>query len=153
MCGRVVLNLDPSELEAIAKVEKMNNESRYKKSYNLTPGSYLPCYAFNKKSSIKTETVLNENTDFNLEPIKWGTKNQNGHSFINARIENIFLYHKSFKRCVVIIQGYYEWKSTKLSTMKSQPYYIHDKERSYLLLAAIYKTTDINIEDVNFIFR
>jgi putative SOS response-associated peptidase YedK len=87
-------------------------------------------------------TDLNKNTvnaNYSLEAMKWGTRTRDNFFVINARSETIpFTSFKNFKRCVLMIQGYYEWKQEKTT---SQPYYIHLKETNYMLLAGLYKTT------------
>ncbi len=126
MCGRVVINLDSGTLVNIARARNMNHQGKYQQSFNIAPSCYIP-------STYKRSDKTSEN---NLEAMKWGTKNKDEIPVINARSETVATYFKTWKRCAVIIQGYYEWKQNRTT---SQPYYIHDKEKDYLLVAGIYK--------------
>lgn len=61
---------------------------------------------------------------------------------INARSESIYekpSFKESFKtkRCLIPINGYYEWKKDTL-TNKSIPYIIKSKQTSYFALAGVY---------------
>lgn len=75
--------------------------------------------------------------------MKWSTTNSKEVKVINARSETSDLYFKNFKKCVIIIQGYYEWKVTTSASGKDikQPYFFRsaNKEQEYLLLAGLYK--------------
>lgn len=68
---------------------------------------------------------------------KWGFKRPN-HLIVNCRSESFttapFL-NINKNRCIVIAQGYYEWKN-------KQPYYISDKESKLLYMAGIWQKTD-----------
>jgi hypothetical protein len=144
MCGRVVIALDSQTLASISKSRKMRNEPKFRQSYNLPPGSYLPTVYKHSKSESSSELEK-----FLLEAIKWGTKNKDNISLINARYENLSLYYKSWKRCVVIIGGYYEWKqiTSQSGDLKTQPYFFHNKDKNYLLLACLYKLANSNLEE------
>ncbi len=170
MYGRVVVGLDSATLAAIARASGgMRNENRFRQSYNLAPGGYLPtAYAKENKSNtllVKSSEKINnkenseekieeENLDekdlenFSLEASKWGTKNKDNNSLINARSETVPLYFNHWKRCVIIIEGYYEWKKINSQNdpekvIYSQPYYIHNKETNFLILAGIYKGEEV----------
>ena len=64
---------------------------------------------------------------------------------INARSERlkespVFRRLLSSKRCVVVMNGFYEWH--KEGSKKKQPYYIHLGEDSLVHFAALYDTWD-----------
>jgi putative SOS response-associated peptidase YedK len=133
MCGRVVVALDTDTLLIIARTRIMQNAMRYRQSYNVTPGKYIPGMYKDNKGNV------------NLEAMKWGTKNKEDFPLINARAETVTLYpiFKKCIRCVIIIQGYYEWKRSQTQSNEEviQPYYIHNKtnDEDYLFLAGLYK--------------
>jgi len=56
MCGRVVVGLDSDSLAAIAQVNisEMRNLHKFRQSYNLAPGSYLPTFFSHQSSSMKS---------------------------------------------------------------------------------------------------
>jgi putative SOS response-associated peptidase YedK len=122
MCGRVVCAMDYDDLVVLNKGKVVRNGLRYKKSYNVTPSKYIP--------------TMTEN---DVEMMKWGTKNRDQIPVINARSETIIShsYFKNFKRCVIIVQGYYEWSDIK----DKQAFYFHKKDGKYLYLAGLYKET------------
>ena len=73
--------------------------------------------------------------------MKWGTENSKGIKIINARSETSDLYFKNMRKCVMIVQGYYEWKinisQSGIETKK--PFYFQkvDKYKNYLLIAGL----------------
>ena len=155
MCGRAVCSLTIENLKKTAKTDKVLNDSEYTKSYNVTPGKSLPVFYLKQKENTEKEKS-SEIEDFNLknnnvlEIIKWGSKNKDNKLLINARSENVqvFSTFKACKRCVVIIDGYYEWQylSEGKEHETPKPFYIRYKEKTPMLLAGLY---NINTEDVN----
>lgn len=81
--------------------------------------------------------------------MKWGTENSKGIKIINARSETSDLYFKNMKKCVMVVQGYYEWKVTlsQSGVESKKPFYFknEDKDKNYLLIAGLYKQK----EDLN----
>ena len=132
MCGRVVVALDSECLSEIRRFKQVRNSSKYSQSFNMAPGRFLPTYYQNKN---------NENI---LDFMKWGTLNSNSIPLINARSENFNLFYKNWKRCVVIISGYYEWKkifskNDSEKVIDSEPYYIKSSTVDYLSVAGVYR--------------
>ncbi len=143
MCGRVVISLCSKDLSKIAKLKKnqeMNNHIYYKESYNISPGQYLPCIYMNKEIKENKDSSKNNFSDeINLEAMKWGIYlEQLDHLLFNSRIETISIYkmYKKFKRCIIIIEGYYEWENKD----KNKPYYIstNEKEDNVIFLPGLY---------------
>ena len=126
MCGRVVIARCSRDLVRIAKLKSnnMKNGINYHESYNCSPGQYVPGMYYCKGEVI-------------LEAMKWGvTVNNLSNIVFNSRSDSInkYSFYKQFSRCVVIIDGYFEWK-------EKQPYYISiDSEESdkVCFLAGIY---------------
>jgi len=81
--------------------------------------------------------------------MKWGTHNSKGIKIINARSETSDIYFKNMKKCVLIIQGYFEWKVLYSHSGKEtkKPYFFSNanKQKDYLLIAGLYN----QIEDIN----
>ena len=140
MCGRVVVALDSETLATIARAKEIRNEIRFKQSYNIAPGRYIPASYKEHKQNV-------------LEAMKWGTTNKDGISLSNARSENFSIYYKNWKRCVIVINGYYEWKkiiakNDEDKILASQPYFIKGLNIEYLTIAGVYKDS---LDEVVFI--
>lgn len=161
MCGRAVCALAPEELMNTANANKIFGDIEYTKSYNITPGKYLPVFykhlngndnknKENKKGGAGKDTKRDDDKYNTLELIQWGTKNSDNKFLINARSENvnIFPIFKACKRCVVIIEGYFEWQYTKegKDLEAPRPFYTKYKSKQPMLLAGLY---NINNESVN----
>ena len=119
MCGRFVVTNPVAKTKSIVKtaikVEDIEN-------YNAHPAQNLPV--------IKKYT--NGNT---LELLKWGivpswSKQKDFKPLINARLETIdekisFKKHIKLHRCVVVADGFYEWK--RESNKKTPCYFLRDE--------------------------
>ena len=130
MCGRYVVTNPVSKTKKIVKsaikVEDMDN-------YNAHPYQNLPVI----------KKYINGNT---LENLKWGiipswSKNINFKPLINARLETInekISFKKLIKitRCVVVADGFYEWKRKEKSKI---PYYFLREDKKIIYFAAIYE--------------
>ena len=130
MCGRYVVTSPVSKTKKIVKsaikVEDIEN-------YNAHPYQNLPVI---KKYS-------NGNT---LENLKWGiipswSKNKDFKPLINARLETIDTkpsFSKPIKsqRCVVIADGFYEWKRDDKIKI---PFYFYRIDKKTVFLAGIYE--------------
>eukprot|EP01017_Pseudomicrothorax_dubius_P028129 TRINITY_DN3322_c0_g1_i1.p1 TRINITY_DN3322_c0_g1~~TRINITY_DN3322_c0_g1_i1.p1 ORF type:complete len:372 (+),score=79.38 TRINITY_DN3322_c0_g1_i1:110-1225(+) len=158
MCGRVLSSLNPRRLMQLAAAGRMRNGDRYGSSFNMCPTNYLPtirhtsnvnaadskkCNGEDQKEEVRygdpslAEEVINEEGKPNrvLDFVKWG--HQGGPFFvINARVEEMtekpmFKGVINRSRCVVIVEGYYEWNP------KKEPYCHKHKEKEYLLMAGV----------------
>ena len=130
MCGRYVITQPVSKTEKIVKkaigVENGDN-------YNAHPQQKLPVI----KQYVNGKT---------LEKLEWGltpswAKEKNIRSLINGRLET--LGEKiSFKnliksyRCLIVADGYYEWKREKSGKI---PHYFERQDDKTIFFAGIYK--------------
>ena len=136
MCGRYVVTNPASKTKKIVKsaikVDDIEN-------YNAHPYQNLPVI---KKYS-------NGNA---LENLKWGivpswSKNKDYKPLINARLETInekVSFKKLIKisRCVVLADGFYEWKrEEKIKT----PYYFLRKDKKSIYFAGIYENNEFSL--------
>lgn len=107
MCGRFTLTSNASELQVAFPWLKASNLSCLRPSYNISPGQQVA-------------VVPNDGTE-RLQFFKWGfipawSKDPNsGKVFINARAESLaekpsFRVAYRLRRCLVIADGFYEWK-------------------------------------------
>jgi len=131
MCGRYAITKPVSKTEKITKkaidVENDNN-------YNAHPQQKLPVI----KQYVNGKTL--ERLEWGLTP-SWA-KEKNIRPLINARLET--LGEKiSFKnliksyRCLIVADGYYEWKCEK--NIKT-PHYFKRHDDATIFFAGIYKT-------------
>ena len=78
-----------------------------------------------------------------IEVMRWGmTKPDDAQLVINGRFEDLLkrpMFRDLLKdfRCIVTINGYYEWKNP--GEKDKQPFYIYPKNGEYLELAALYR--------------
>ena len=136
MCGRYVITKPLSKTKKLIKkainVEDFDN-------YNSHPTQFLPVI----------KKYINGNT---IENLRWGilpswAKKRNFKPFINARLETI-KEKASFKdlfklsRCIIIADGYYEWK---LNGKTKDPYYLFRKDNKTLYFAGIFQSNEFSI--------
>ena len=119
MCGRKTLTRDVQSIIEEMAIEEWQDADLYTPSFNIAPTHSTP--------------IMIDHVGRYVKPMKWGlipnwAKDESiGSKLINARSETL-LQKPSFqnlvpqKRCVVITDGYYEWKK---ASRKSIPYYIH----------------------------
>ena len=130
MCGRFVITNPVAKTKTIVKkainVEDLEN-------YNAHPYQNLPV--------IKKYT--NGNT---LELLKWGivpswSKQKDFKPLINARLETIdekisFKKHIKLHRCVVVADGFYEWKR---EGKEKTPFYFLREDKKMMFIAGIFE--------------
>jgi putative SOS response-associated peptidase YedK len=131
MCGRIVQKT-PLGLIAInlglAEVSISDRGPRY----NLPPGGLVISLRSNSKFGY---------LKWGLVP-SWAKDPKIGFSLTNARSETITekpSFKAAFKsrRCVIPVDGFYEWKSV---SGKKMPYYIHRTDGDLLLLGGLWES-------------
>ncbi|KAM3240335.1 hypothetical protein ACQJBY_053799 [Aegilops geniculata] len=121
---------------------------RFRPSYNVTPGAYLPV------GTLRARAAGGEGGAEEQGPViqcmKWGlvpsfsskTDKPDHFRMFNARSESV-KEKASFRRlipknrCLVAVEGFYEWKK---DGSKKQPYYIHFRDERPLVFAALFDT-------------
>ncbi|ODV60335.1 putative peptide hydrolase, partial [Ascoidea rubescens DSM 1968] len=113
-------------------------------SYNVGPTRMAPVYVYN----------FNKNEKHNLQYMKWGLVpmwarkeamiKQFDFKYFNARCESIesgklWATVRNTKRCVVPVQGYYEWLHDA-KTKEKIPYYVKRKDDKLIFLAGFYES-------------
>ncbi|XP_008811415.1 abasic site processing protein YoqW isoform X2 [Phoenix dactylifera] len=153
MCGRARCTLNPGQVAQACRLADGGGDAssiptlqmdRYRPSYNVSPGAYLPVVAARKEakgSGEGREAPV-------IHCMKWGlvpsftkkTEKPDHFKMFNARSESI-KEKASFRRliptnrCLVAVEGFYEWKK---DGSRKQPYYIHFKDHRPLVFAALY---------------
>lgn len=130
MCGRYQTT---KEAEVIEKIfEARINKKIYKKSFNAAPSQKLPIISNADPSEVQFYR-------WGLIPF-WAKEESIGYKMINARLETINekpsykgLVNK--KRCLVITDGYFEWKKEKSG---KQPFRICLKDKSLFAYAGLW---------------
>ena len=106
MCGRYTIVKSAKELEKQFEIDI--NKEVYQPSYNLAPTQIAPVIT---NASPKQASFL----QWGLIP-SWAKDQSIGYKMINARSETLLekpAFKTSFqnKRCVVLVDGFYEWKN------------------------------------------
>ncbi|MBN4081275.1 SOS response-associated peptidase [Caldithrix abyssi] len=134
MCGRKTLTRDMQSIIEEMAIEEWQDSDLYTPSFNIAPTQSLPILIDHMGRRVKS-------MQWGLIP-SWAKDESIGSKLINARAETL-LQKPSFqnlvprKRCVVITDGYYEWKRT---LGKSIPYYIHHPDNMLLSMAGLWDT-------------
>ncbi|GMH42038.1 hypothetical protein BSKO_09957 [Bryopsis sp. KO-2023] len=124
MCGRARCSLAPEEFAQHAGVSegKWKNRDKYRPDYNAGPGTWMPVVKAGDDGTKELETMR-----WGLIPsfTKSGTELDFFRMF-NARLETllespVFRRLVTGRRCVVIVNGFYEWHNE--SESRKQPYY------------------------------
>ena len=130
MCGRYVVTNAVAKTRKIVKSAIAVNDTD---NFNAHPQQKLPVI----KSYTNGKTV--ESLQWGLTP-SWA-KEREINTLINARLETLnekmsFKYLIKNNRCLVVANGYYEWKREKIS---KQPYYFTRLDNQTMFFAGIYK--------------
>ncbi len=134
MCGRKTLTRDIQSIIEEMAIEEWQDSDLYTPSFNIAPTQSAPIMIDHMGRKVKS-------MKWGLIP-SWAKDESIGSRLINARAETL-LQKPSFqnlvprKRCVVITDGYYEWKRT---SSKSIPYYIHHRDNKLLPMAGLWDT-------------
>ena len=132
MCGRKTLSRDIESIIEEMNIEEWQDSDLYQPRYNIAPSQYSPVII---DKVVRHAKLMR----WGLIP-NWSTDLSIGSKLINARSETI-LQKPSFqnlvpsRRCIVITDGYFEWKRT---SGKSIPYYIYHPEKNILPMAGLW---------------
>ncbi|MEE9167741.1 MAG: SOS response-associated peptidase [Candidatus Neomarinimicrobiota bacterium] len=132
MCGRTTLTLDLPFMKEVFTIKHWEKEEYYSRRYNIAP--------------TQTSPILLSNGDRHVKLMRWGLvpswagEIPQGSQMINARAETV-MEKSSFRRlvprrrCVVLTDGFYEWKKEGMSKV---PHYIHDPDGGILPMAGLW---------------
>ena len=133
MCGRYVIT---NAVTKTSKIVKSAIQIEDNENYNAHPYQKLPVI----------KKYKNGNT---LENLKWGmipswAKDKDFKALINARLETIdekVSFRKLIKlyRCVVVADGFYEWKREEKNKI---PYYFLREDKKTMYIAGIYENNE-----------
>lgn len=137
MCYRTKMNAKLSEIEKAFS-------ARF-----IEPESYTPIDEINAFDFLKTPVIIDENQGeidlFNWGLIPhWAKNDELKKATLNARIETLSekpAFRDSAKsRCLIIANGYYEWKWLDAKGKQKQKYLITPKGHEIFAFAGIYST-------------
>jgi putative SOS response-associated peptidase YedK len=136
MCGRFTLTIEISELQRILNLGEFSAE--FHPRYNISPSQPVP--------------VVTDYKNKNIDIMRWGlippwAKDIHiGYSLINARSETIHqkpAFRNAFrnKRCLILADGFYEWKKEE-NTKKKQsfPYYFYLMDHKPFMFAGLWES-------------
>ncbi|MBI5934226.1 MAG: SOS response-associated peptidase [Chloroflexi bacterium] len=132
MCGRFTLTVDPSDLqEAFAN---FTFPAQFAPRFNIAPSQ--PVLAIPNDAKNKADFFI-----WGLIP-SWAKDPTIGNRLINARGETLaekpsFRGALKYKRCLIIADGFYEWKSQP-GTKTKIPHYIFLKSRQPFAFAGLW---------------
>jgi len=132
MCGRYTLH---SNKEAIAKTLGLADVPQLSLRFNVAPTQQVATI----RAQPERELVLMR---WGLIP-HWAKDPSIGNRMINARSETVATkpsFRSAFKsrRCLVVVDGFYEWKKT--AAKKKQPYYIRMKDEEPFAFAGLWES-------------
>ncbi|HSM23923.1 MAG TPA: SOS response-associated peptidase [Anaerolineaceae bacterium] len=134
MCGRFTLTYKTKELQLLLGLPETNLE--WQPRYNIAPSQPIAAILENKTKSI-------EFLHWGLVP-SWAKDITIGNRLINARSETIMekpSFKNAFKRrrCLILADGFYEWKKSSSKGGSSIPYYFYLNEKQPFALAGIWE--------------
>lgn len=131
MCGRFTLTVDPAELQDFAEFAFPN---QFAPRFNIAPTQ--PVLAIPNDSKNKADFFL-----WGLIP-SWAKDPTIANKLINARGETLaekpsFRGGYKYKRCLILADGFYEWKTVAGSKTKI-PHFIHTQDRQPFAFAGLW---------------
>ncbi|KAG7309201.1 hypothetical protein JYU34_005127 [Plutella xylostella] len=151
MCGRTVLSLNKNDLRHACSYkpkgcksykkpdwsDEHNDGKTYSPSHNIAPTDVTPVLVSSSqfRSDSENERILKPMMWGIIPPWHTGDYKKHNLSTNNCRLENIKsskLYGPALQkggRCVVVMEGFYEWQTTDKSSKTKQPYYIYTPQK------------------------
>jgi len=132
MCGRFTLTINPADLRDT--FSDYIFPSQFGPRFNIAPSQ--PVLAIPNDEKNTADFFI-----WGLIPM-WAKDPSIGNRFINARGETVaekpsFRGSFKYKRCLILADGFYEWKANSGKKTKT-PFYIHMKNRRPFALAGLW---------------
>jgi len=132
MCGRFTLTVDPADLKEA--FQEYNFPAQFAPRFNIAPSRPILAIPNNGLNTADFFT-------WGLVPA-WAKEPDIGNRLINARGETLaekpsFRGSYKYKRCLILADGFYEWKSEP-GTKTKIPYFIHMKDRKPFAFAGLW---------------
>ena len=132
MCGRFTLTVNPADLQDT--FSDYNFPAMFAPRFNIAPSQ--PVLAIPNDDKFTADFLI-----WGLIPM-WAKDPDIGNRLINARGETLaekpsFRGSYRHKRCLILADGFYEWKSFGNRKTKT-PYYIHMQDRKPFAMAGLW---------------
>ena len=143
MCGRFTLRTDPETLTETFPGFTTLAADEMSPRYNIAPSQPIAVVANNGENKV-------EFFQWGLIP-SWAKDPKIGNRMINARAETLaekpsFRTPYKRRRCLVLTDGFYEWKAEPGSKSKT-PFYIRLKSEKPFAFAGLWEAWSPNIDD------
>jgi len=134
MCGRFTLSYKTKELQMSLGLPEINLD--WQPRYNIAPSQ--PIAAILNSEPLKIDFLR-----WGLVP-GWAKDIEIGNRLINARSETIMekpSFRNAFtrRRCLILADGFYEWKRSSMKGGSSQPFYFQLENKQPFALAGIWE--------------
>jgi putative SOS response-associated peptidase YedK len=132
MCGRFTLTVNPEETQET--FSSFNFPQKFAPRFNIAPTQ--PVMAIPNDDQNTADFFV-----WGLIPM-WAKDPSIGNKLINARGETLeekpaFRGSLKYKRCLILADGFYEWKATPGKKVKT-PFFIHMKDRKPFAFAGLW---------------
>ena len=132
MCGRFTLTVNPADLQDT--FSDFNFPAKFAPRFNIAPSQ--PVLAIPNDEKYTADFFV-----WGLIPM-WAKDPEIGNRLINARGETLaekpsFRGSYRHKRCLILSDGFYEWKAFGSRKTKT-PYYIHMQDRKPFAIAGLW---------------
>ncbi len=136
MCGRFVSSSTPDEIAAYFDAAPPPAEAVLEPSWNVAPTNDV--YVVTVDGGVRQVAAHH----WGLVPV-WAKSPAAGNKMINARAEtladkNAFKHAYRKRRCIVPVDGFYEWKAQP-GAKRKQPYFIHRRDDEPLAFAGLWE--------------
>ena len=124
VCGRFVSSSPPDEIARYFDVDETSEQAlEHRANFNTAPTTDV-FVVYRDGSTRRLDTF-----HWGLVP-RWAKDLSIGNRMINARAETVatkpaFRHAFARKRCIVPVDGFYEWKAPPPGQKRKQPYFIH----------------------------
>ncbi|HZU79425.1 MAG TPA: SOS response-associated peptidase, partial [Acidimicrobiales bacterium] len=145
MCGRVDIHTPPSELARVLEAQLAAGvDPEGSPSWNVGPTKGLPAVVEDAESDTKILDIFR----WGLVPHFMKDPKAGGYKMINARADSVATkpaYRQALqkRRCLVVVDGFYEWAVEDASLPKSkqtkQPYYFRRADGAPITFAGLYE--------------
>jgi putative SOS response-associated peptidase YedK len=132
MCGRFTLTVDPAQVQDT--FSSYTFPEKFAPRFNIAPTQ--PVLAIPNDDKFAADFFI-----WGLIPM-WAKDPSIGNRLINARAETLaekpaFRGSLKYKRCLILADGFYEWKTVEGRKSKT-PYFIHMKDRRPFAFAGLW---------------
>ena len=143
MCGRFTLRTDPETLTETFPGFTTPAADEMSPRYNIVPSQRVAVVPNNRENSV-------EFFQWGLIP-SWAKDPKIGNRMINARSETLaekpsFRTPYKRRRCLILSDGFYEWRAEPGSKTKT-PFYIRLKSEKPFAFAGLWEAWSPNIDD------